>query len=164
MAEIPIVCIVGPANAGKTTFLEKLIAEFKRRGYRVGMVKHHHRGDFEIDRPGKDTWRFARAGADAVCISAPGRMAVIRRVEEELSPAEIAPLLGAVDILFAEGYKKAAFPQIEVCPPGGTAELVGRPDKLIALIGDYHGPLALPSFAPDEAARVAQFILKKFAN
>ncbi|MGB9826747.1 MAG: molybdopterin-guanine dinucleotide biosynthesis protein B, partial [Desulfofundulus sp.] len=109
MSGSPGICIVGTSNAGKTTFLEKLIAEFERRGYRVGTIKHHH-GDFEIDKPGKDTWRHARAGARAVCISAPRKIAVVRRVEEELSLEQILPLLGPVDIVLAEGYKKADWP------------------------------------------------------
>ncbi|OAT82319.1 molybdopterin-guanine dinucleotide biosynthesis protein B [Desulfotomaculum copahuensis] len=157
--EPPVICVVGTANTGKTTFLEKLIVELKGRGCRVGAVKHHHRGDFEIDRPGKDTWRFACAGADAVCISAPRKAAVIRRVADELMLEEIVPLLGAVDLVLAEGFKKAGYPQIEVCPPDGCTELVGRPDQLIALIGDYHGRFDRPRFAPGEVAQVADFIL-----
>lgn len=157
--EPPVICVVGTANTGKTTFLEKLIAELKLRGYRVGAVKHHHRSDFEVDRPGKDTWRFACAGADAVCISAHRKVAVIRRVTEELSLEQIVPLLGAVDLVLAEGYKKAGYPQIEVCPPEGCTELVGRPDRLIALIGDDHGRFDRPHFAPGDVAQVADFIL-----
>ncbi|MEW5899593.1 MAG: molybdopterin-guanine dinucleotide biosynthesis protein B, partial [Bacillota bacterium] len=96
----PLICIVGHSNTGKTTFLEKLIAEFKRRGYRVGAVKHYH-GEFEIDRPGKDSWRFARAGADAVCVSAPDKVALIKKIERELSLDEIISLLNDVDIVLA---------------------------------------------------------------
>ena len=79
-AAIPVVCLVGRSGVGKTTLLEKLIPELKRRGYRVATVKHHSRPGFEIDRPGKDTWRHAQAGSDHVIIAAPDRVASIRRL------------------------------------------------------------------------------------
>ncbi|SHI34130.1 molybdopterin-guanine dinucleotide biosynthesis protein B [Desulfofundulus thermosubterraneus] len=158
MSGPPGICIVGTSNAGKTTFLEKLIAEFERRGYRVGTIKHHH-GDFEIDKPGKDTWRHARAGARAVCISAPRKIAVIRQVDEELSPEQIVPLLGPVDIVLAEGYKKADWPQIEICPPGGCTAPVGRKDRLVALVGDGAHHAELPCFGSDEVGAVADLIV-----
>ncbi len=158
MSGPPGICIVGSSNAGKTTFLEKLIAELTRRGYRVGTIKHHY-GDFEMDKPGKDTWRHARAGARAVCLSAPRKIAVIRQVEEELSPEQIVPLLGPVDIVLAEGYKKVDWPQIEICPPDGCRALVGRKDRLIALVGDGPMETQLPCFGTDEAGAVADLIV-----
>jgi molybdopterin-guanine dinucleotide biosynthesis protein B len=81
---IPVISIVGRSNCGKTTYLEKLISEMKRRGYKVGIIKHDVHG-FEIDQPGKDTWRHAQAGADVVCISSPQKMAMIKQVKQELS-------------------------------------------------------------------------------
>ena len=80
---IPVVSIVGKSNSGKTTLLEKLIPELKRRGYRVATVKHDTHG-FEVDQPGKDTWRLAQAGADAVVISSSDKLALIKRVRDEL--------------------------------------------------------------------------------
>ncbi|MBE3587569.1 MAG: molybdopterin-guanine dinucleotide biosynthesis protein B [Thermoanaerobacteraceae bacterium] len=159
MSRLPVICIVGPSNAGKTTFLEGLIAELTRRGYRVGTVKHHHRGDFEMDHPGKDTWRHARAGARAVAIAAPGRVAVIRREEKEMPLEQVVPLLGPVDIVLAEGYKKGDWPQIEVCPPEGCAALVGRKDRLIALVGGP-GPAEppVPRFGAGDTGAVADLI------
>src|SRR5689334_20561515 len=86
---LPIVCFVGASNSGKTTFLEKLIAELTRRGYRVGTVKHDAHG-FEMDREGKDTWRHRQAGAATIAISSPAQVATIRRVESEMGLEEIA--------------------------------------------------------------------------
>jgi len=80
---IPVVSIVGKSNSGKTTLLEKLIPELKRRGYRVATVKHDTHG-FEIDRPGKDTWRLAQAGADAVVISSGDKLALKDRYTFEV--------------------------------------------------------------------------------
>ena len=64
----PIISIVGKSNSGKTTFLEKVVRELKRRGYRVAVVKHSTH-DIKIDQPGKDTWRLAQAGSDVVVFS-----------------------------------------------------------------------------------------------
>ncbi|MBE3585507.1 MULTISPECIES: molybdopterin-guanine dinucleotide biosynthesis protein B [Desulfofundulus] len=158
MSVPPGICIVGSSGTGKTTFLEKLIGELERRGFRVGTIKHHH-GDFEMDKPGKDTWRHARAGARSVCISSPRKFALIRQVEEELSLQEIVPLLGPVDIVLAEGYKKGDWPQIEVCPPGETAARVGRKDRLIALVGDGTAQDELPCFGREDVGMVADFIV-----
>ena len=62
---IPVISFIGRSGVGKTTYLEKLITELKSRNYRVGVIKHDIHG-FEMDRPGKDTWRHAQAGADVV--------------------------------------------------------------------------------------------------
>jgi len=155
----PLICIVGQSNTGKTTFLEKLIAEFKRRGYRVGTVKHYH-GDFEIDQPGKDSWRFARAGADAVCISAPQKAAVIRRVERELSLEDIISLMNDVDIILAEGYKSADRPRIEVLAPQG--EPVSSRENLICLVGRPASKPKVPCFDPGDASGVVNLLEKLF--
>ena len=80
---IPVVLVVGPSGVGKTTFLEKLLPRLKERGLRAAYLKHFH-GDFSLDQPGKDTWRLARAGADAVALSTPQKFALIRRLEGEL--------------------------------------------------------------------------------
>ena len=110
---IPIVSVVGKSNAGKTTLLEKLIPELKRRGYRVATVKHDAHS-FEMDEPGKDTWRHRQAGADVVVISSKDKMAMIRRVDEELSLLEIADTITGVDIILTEGFKRGPAPKIEV--------------------------------------------------
>ena len=89
---IPIVSIVGKSDAGKTTLLEKLIPELKRRGYRVATIKHDAH-QFEIDHPGKDSYRHFHAGADWTIIGSPAKLALVRRLERELSLDEIAVLI-----------------------------------------------------------------------
>lgn len=110
---IPVVSFIGRSNSGKTTYLEKLIPEMKRRGFKVAVIKHDAHG-FEMDRPGKDTWRHARAGADVVCIAAPGKMAMISRLEEQLPLRELARRIEGVDIILTEGFKAEALIKIEV--------------------------------------------------
>jgi len=93
---IPVVSIVGKSDAGKTTLIEKLIPELKRRGYRVATIKHdaHH---FEIDQPGKDSYRPFHAGSDWTVIGSPGQLASIRRLERELTLDEIAATISEAD-------------------------------------------------------------------
>lgn len=104
---IPIVSFVGDSGSGKTSLLEGIIRELKQRGYRVAVVKHAPCG-FEIDYPGKDSWRLAQAGSDIVVISSPQKMAFIEQGEEELSLEQIVTMVtGKVDIVLTEGYKQA---------------------------------------------------------
>src|SRR3972149_11227924 len=111
---IPVVGVVGKSNVGKTTFLEKLIAELTRRGWRVGTIKHDAHG-FDIDKPGKDSWRHAQAGSRAVAISSPEKVAVIKQVSREVTLDELASLVaGEGDIVLCEGYKRSEQPKIEV--------------------------------------------------
>ncbi len=86
--------------------MEKLIAELKRRGYRVATIKHDVHG-FEIDQPGKDTWRHAQAGSDHVVIASPTRIAHIRRLNRELTLPEIIATIQDVDIILTEGTSGA---------------------------------------------------------
>ena len=79
---VPIVSIVGKSDSGKTTLLVKLIPILKRKGYRVATIKHDVHG-FEMDREGKDTYRHFHCGADAVLISSPRKIALIKRIEQE---------------------------------------------------------------------------------
>jgi molybdopterin-guanine dinucleotide biosynthesis protein B len=111
---LPIVSIVGQSQSGKTTLVEQLIGEFKRRGYRVATVKHAC-NDFDIDKQGKDTWRYTEAGSDAVAISAPRRLALVKLQDGNDSIDEILRLLGEdFDIIFIEGFHQAHVPKIEV--------------------------------------------------
>ena len=80
---IPIISIVGWHNVGKTTFVAQLITELKRRGLRIATIKHT-RGDFQLDREGTDTWRYAQAGSDVVAISGQGRFALLEQGQGEL--------------------------------------------------------------------------------
>jgi len=85
---IPIILIVGKSNSGKTTLIEKLVPELKRRGLKVGTIKHDVHG-FELDQEGKDTWRHAQAGVDTVVISSPQKAACIKKVDVELTLDEL---------------------------------------------------------------------------
>jgi molybdopterin-guanine dinucleotide biosynthesis protein B len=135
-ANTPLLCIVGKSKSGKTTLLEKLIPELKRRGYRVATIKHHSHPEFEIDQPGKDTWRYAQAGSDVVILSAPGKIASIQKLDRELSLDEIYKRLPEVDIIQTEGYKSARKPSLEVVRAERGLDLISDPEQLLAVVTD----------------------------
>jgi len=158
---IPIISVVGKSQVGKTTLLERLIAELKRRGYRVGTIKHDTHG-FEIDRPGKDSWRHARAGSDAVLISSPEKLALIKRVDRERSLDELLAYLGDVDLVLTEGYKSGDKPKIEVCRQARGPELLCREEELLALVTDQPFDLDVLQFEHGDVAGLADLIEKEY--
>lgn len=159
---VPIVCIVGKSDAGKTTFLEKLIPELVRRGYRVGTIKHDTHG-FDIDKPGKDTWKHAQAGSSAVVISSAEKIAIIKRVDNELTLDEIALLVGdGLDILLTEGFKRSNKPKIEVSRKEKGDELLCDERELLALVTDNSFNVRVPQFGLDDTAGVADLLERRF--
>lgn len=111
---VPVICIIGESGSGKTTLLEKIIPELKRRGYRIATVKHHSHAGFDIDQPGKDSYRHAQAGSDHVVIAAPDKIASYRLLEKELTLDEIISEINDVDLILVEGYKQAGKPALEI--------------------------------------------------
>ncbi len=164
-SSIPTICVVGRSGVGKTTLLENLIRELKRRGYRVGTVKHHHQPGLEVDQPGKDSWRHAQAGSDFVVIVAPDRLASIRRVDREPTLDEIVAGICAVDVILVEGYKWADKPKIEVMRAERSLEPVCVPDELLAIASDVTVPsYEIPHFKLDDAAGLANLIETHFLH
>ncbi|HHY28984.1 MAG TPA: molybdopterin-guanine dinucleotide biosynthesis protein B [Desulfitobacterium dehalogenans] len=159
---IPVVSIVGQhSNSGKTTLLVKLLTEAKNRGWRVAAVKHDVHG-FEMDKPGKDTWRFAQAGADVVAISSPEKMAIIEKVQEEQTLAQVLERINNVDIIFTEGYKHGNQPRIEVFRSEVHQELLSKPEQLIAIASDVQFELGVPCFDLDDAQGICDFLASKY--
>jgi molybdopterin-guanine dinucleotide biosynthesis adapter protein len=154
---IPIVSIVGKSGAGKTTLLEKLIPELKRRSYRVATIKHDAH-QFEIDHPGKDSYRHFHAGADWTIIGSPAKLALVRRLDRELTLDEIAALITDVDIILTEGYKREAHRRIEVSRRERTTELISKPEELLAIATDYPIELDVPVYDLDDAAGLVDLI------
>jgi molybdopterin-guanine dinucleotide biosynthesis protein B len=158
---IPLVSVVGKSDAGKTTLLEKLIPELKRRGYRVATVKHDAHS-FEIDQPGKDTWRHRQAGADVVVISSKDKMAIIRRVDDELSLLQIADMITGVDIILTEGFKRGPAPKIEVSRREKSTELLCTAGELVAIATDQQFDLPVPQFGLDDAVGLVDILENRF--
>lgn len=158
----PLVSIVGKSGSGKTTLIEQLIAEFKARGLRVAVVKHHAHTS-SVDIPGKDTWRFGQAGADIVAVSSPAEFARFQRVIRELTLAEIAASIENVDLILTEGFKREPAPKIEFSRAELGTDLVARTDELIAVVSDHPIALNLPHFNLDDTAGLAKFICRHFS-
>jgi len=131
----PLVSIVGRSKSGKTTLIEKLVGELKSRGYKVATIKHTPQG-MTFDELGKDSWRHLQAGSEAVAITSPDRVILIRSVRQEPTLDEIVRFFGEdYDIILAEGFKQGDAPKIEVHRRQAGPPLSGI-KKLIAVVTD----------------------------
>lgn len=160
---IPIVSIVGKSDSGKTTLIEKIVPELSRRGYRVTTVKHDLHG-FEIDKEGKDSWRHKRAGAQAVVISSPRKVALIRDVDKDMSLEELGDSFGEdADLILSEGFKKDVQPKIEVFREGKHEELLcTKEDNLIAIASNRPFDIGVPCLDIDDVKGIVDLIESKF--
>ncbi len=157
----PIIAVVGRSGAGKTTLLEKLIRELKQRGLRIGTVKHDVHG-FEMDKPGKDTWRHKEAGALTTLISSPYQIGMVRDVDHDHDLDELVPLFKDVDLILAEGYKRSKKPKIEIYRPEVHQEpLCREDDHLIALVSDMALDLGVPRFSLGDTRGLAEFLTRR---
>lgn len=160
---IPIVSIVGKSNSGKTTLIEKLVADLTGRGWRVATIKHNRHG-FEVDHEGKDSWRHKRAGAVTTVLASPLRIAVIEDAPRDYSLAEVAErYIRDADIIFAEGYKGNPHPKIEVVRTEMRRErLCGPEDNLFAIAGDRPVPAEVPFYDWNDVTGLADLIVERF--
>jgi molybdopterin-guanine dinucleotide biosynthesis protein B len=159
---VPVVSIVGKSGVGKTTVMEKLIAELKKRGYRVATLKHNVHG-FDIDLEGKDTWRYAQAGSDTVAISSSHKIAIIRKVGHDHTLAELNRFIGTdFDIILAEGFKQDKAPKIEVHRQELGAELLCNKEELLAIATDERLEIDVPQYTLEDARGIADLIEKRF--
>lgn len=160
---IPVFSIVGSeSGVGKTTVLCELIGELKKRGYKVATIKHHHRGNFEIDKPGKDTWKHAQAGADVVVISSEVKIAKIEKLEEECRLDDIVKDIKNVDIIITEGYKDENKPKLEVIRKEISEKLYSKDEELFCIVTDFLLENKVPQFDFGEIKEIVDLIEKKF--
>ncbi len=159
---LPIVSIVGQSQSGKTLLIEQLIAEFKKRGYKIAALKHS-RGGLEIDHPGKDSWKFAQAGSDAVCVNSPDKLAFIKNLDHDLDIEEIMPIVGLeFDLILAEGFRKSKIPKIEVHRKELGDDLLCSPGELSAIVTDGPLDIDIVQLPWGDTVAVADFIEKNF--
>ena len=144
-----LVWVVGMSNSGKTTLIERLIPRLRARGLRVGTVKHAHHG-FEMDVPGKDSWRHAQAGAEAVAVISPTRTAWLVHAPEELSCAQaVERIRDRVDLVLVVGFKQLSGPRLLLEPAADSRLTV---EEAHCRIG-----VPVPDLTTDELERIAQF-------
>lgn len=163
---VKAVAFVAKSGSGKTTLLEQVIPRLKDRGYRVGAIKHDaHR--FEIDRPGKDSYRLTAAGADTMVISSPEKLALVKK-HAASPPVEdlLAALFTDVDIVLAEGFKSSSLPKIEVHRRERSADLLCRGKEndpmLLAVASDEPLDLDVPQLDINDPDGITDFIERKF--
>ena len=160
------VSFVAKSGTGKTTLLEKVIAELKARSYQVGVIKHDaHK--FDIDHPGKDSYRMTAAGADTVLISSPEKLALVKK--HAASPPItrlIATYFGDMDIVLTEGFKLGDLPKIEVHRNERSATLLCRGEHhdptLIAVASDTRMEIDVPLLDLNNAVEVTDFLVQHF--
>ncbi|MCF7995116.1 MAG: molybdopterin-guanine dinucleotide biosynthesis protein B [Chromatiaceae bacterium] len=146
--QIPAVGFVAPSGSGKTTLLRKLVPLLRQRGLRIGYLKHAHHG-FALDRPGKDSYEVAAAGARQVMLVSGEHWALLSRTNEraEDHPAGLDALrarfdAGSLDLLLIEGFRSAAVPKIEVFRAAtGKTPLYPDDDGIVAVVSDDPLPI-----------------------
>jgi molybdopterin-guanine dinucleotide biosynthesis adapter protein len=160
---IPIVSIVGKSNSGKTTLLEKIIAELVGRGYRIATIKHNVHG-FNIDHEGKDSYRHKKAGATMTVVSSPRQLAFVRDVDHDYPLAEIRDsYIKDVDIILTEGFKVNSYPKIEVYRSQLNRELLcKKEDNLLAIAADIRLDIGVPCLDINDARGIADLIERAF--
>ena len=157
MPNIPVFSVVAYSGTGKTTLLTKLIRELKSRGLRIAVIKHDAH-EFDVDHEGKDSWRFARAGADITAVISSTKAAVI-----EYRPVSIDDVLSRitdVDMIITEGYKHGIWPKIAI----RRAE-TGKPFPIpeadcFALVSDEPITSDIPNFGLEDVAGLADLMLQ----
>ena len=160
-----VIGIVGWKNSGKTTLVVELVRLLTRRGLKVATVKHAHH-DFDIDHPGKDSYRHREAGATDVIVASGARWAQVHELRGSPEPelADLLPRLSPdTDIVLVEGFKRDPHDKIEVVPPDFDGRLLTLDDPhVIALASDAPGlpPVAVPVLRRSDPAQVADFILR----
>src|SRR4051812_27844607 len=156
-----VIGIAGYSGSGKTTLIEKMIPLFVRAGLRVSLVKHAHH-EFDVDQPGKDSWRHRQAGCSEVLVSSSNRWALMH----ELRGAPEPPLqdqlkhLAPCDLVIVEGYKAEPIPKLEVHRRVAATPLLHPADPhVVAVVTDEPLETALPQLPLDDAEAVVRFVL-----
>jgi molybdopterin-guanine dinucleotide biosynthesis protein B len=155
--------IIGYSNSGKTTLIERLIPLFRARGLSVSAIKNAHHG-FDMDRPGKDSFRYREAGAGQVLIATALRWAML--TETPARPAsleELLALLAPCDLVIIEGFKSEGHvPRIEVRRAGQSEQAIyPRDPNVIAVAADHRIETPLPVLDLNAPAKIAEFIAER---
>jgi len=156
--------VTGWKNNGKTTLMERLISEISARGFTVSSVKHAHH-NFDVDTPGKDSYRHRDAGAVQTLVASEQRWALMTELRDQQEPElqEILAQLQPVDLVLIEGYKNAAHPKIEVHRVETGKGLLAEENSSIAAIASNEtlANLSHPVFDLNDIKGIASFILEQ---
>jgi molybdopterin-guanine dinucleotide biosynthesis protein B len=157
--------LAGWSGSGKTTLLTALIPHFVARGLSVSTIKHAHH-EFDVDRPGKDSWRHREAGASEVMVASSRRWALMHELRGAPEPSldELISRMKPVDLLLVEGFKFHPHDKIEVHRPSvGKPFLYPEDPHVLAVASDERVSVPLPLLPLGDPATVAAFILARAA-
>lgn len=167
-SKVPILGIAAFSGTGKTTLLVQLIPLLKHRGLRIGLIKHSHH-NFDIDHPGKDSYRLRQAGASPVMLSSKFRRAVITEHENPSEPRLVDQLRHLdqtdLDLILVEGFKRERFPKIELYRAElGKPRLYPSDESVIAIATDSVLPdlPRIPVLDINRPDEIADFILNRW--
>ena len=165
-SELKVISIVATkSGTGKTTLIEALIPILKEKNYNIGVLKHDaHK--FEIDKEGKDSYRFVKAGADKMVISSKEKIAMIEKLKEEKDLEEILELFVGMDLVIIEGYKNNGYPKIEVHRKEVDQKLLCENEssdrtKFLAVATDEKLNLDIEQLDINDVNKIAEFIEDK---
>ena len=156
-----VIGLAGWSGAGKTTLITRVIPVLVRRGLKIATVKHAHH-EFDIDRPGKDSWLHREAGASEVAVVSSRRWAIVHELREEAEPPlqDMLAKLGPADLVIIEGFKRLSYPKLEVFRAG-----IGKPlmqpddDCIVAVVSDAPLPQAsVPVLMFDDVETIADVL------
>lgn len=156
MTTIPVYSFVAYSGTGKTTLLEKLIAELKARGLRVAVLKHDAH-DFNIDHEGKDSWRMTHAGADVTVIASDKKAAIMEN--RPISVEALIEKITDVDILLTEGYKHGGWKKIGIYRQASGNPLAVEPEKCLVVMSDVPLDIKTICLDLDDVSGLAKLII-----
>lgn len=163
--QIPYVSFSAKSGTGKTTYLEKLVSCLKEKGLRIALIKHDAHG-FEIDQPGKDSYRLRKAGVDTMILAGPDQTA--RLENHTFGEPSLNQLISSVehaDLILIEGYKFGSQPKIQLLRKGYSETPVGNPENTIAYVSDFPYepvPKNLPVFDLNKPQALATYLISLF--
>lgn len=158
-----LIGLAGWSGAGKTTLLERVIPHLTAQGLSVSTLKHaHHK--FDVDVPGKDSWKHRQAGATEVLVASANRFALMHELRGEPEPTlpELLSLLSPVDLVIIEGFKSDPHPKIEVYRAENGKPFLHVQDKaIVAVASDVPVETALPVLHLDDIEKIADMMLER---
>jgi molybdopterin-guanine dinucleotide biosynthesis adapter protein len=152
----------GYSGSGKTTLIEHLIPLFTQRGLSVSLIKHAHH-TFDVDQPGKDSYRHRSAGCTEVLVTSSRRWALIHELRGSAEPplSEHVKRMSPCDLLLVEGFKREPIPKLEVFRAGVGEPLIHPHDEnIVAIASDARLDTRLPQFDLNAPEPIAEFVLR----
>ena len=150
----------GFSGSGKTTLLEQMIPMFVQRGLRVSIIKHAHH-NFDVDKPGKDSYRHREAGCSEVMLVSGKRWALMHELRDEAEPTldEQIARMSPCDLLLIEGYKNSSIPKIEIHRPDHVEDMLYPGHSVVAVASDVALVLDVPVLDLNSPQAIVDFVL-----